>query len=120
MPVVGFNHIQIAVPPGRDGEVRGFYGGCLGLVEVPKPAHLAVRGGVWFTVGTQQLHVGVEAEFRAARRAHPAFQVTALDALRARIDSYGLATVDGDPLPGHRRFYADDPFGNRLEFDEPV
>lgn len=104
------DHVQVAAPPGCEAEARAFYGGVLGLREVAKPDALRARGGVWF----EQLHVGVEEGFRPARKAHPAFAVDDLDALAARI---GDVQWD-DAVPGIRRFYASDPFGNRLEFLE--
>jgi catechol 2,3-dioxygenase-like lactoylglutathione lyase family enzyme len=102
------DHVQVAAPPGCEQDARAFYGGVLGLREVDKPDALRARGGVWF----EQLHVGVEQDFRPARKAHPAFAVDDLDALAARI---GEVEWD-DAVPGVRRFYASDPFGNRLEF----
>jgi catechol 2,3-dioxygenase-like lactoylglutathione lyase family enzyme len=102
------DHVQVAAPPGCEEAARAFYGGLLGLREVEKPPALRARGGVWF----EQLHVGVEEDFRPARKAHPAFVVGDLDSLAARI---GEVQWD-DELPGVRRFYATDPFGNRLEF----
>jgi catechol 2,3-dioxygenase-like lactoylglutathione lyase family enzyme len=102
------DHVQVAAPPGCEEEARAFYGGVLGLHEVEKPEALRGRGGVWF----EQLHVGVEQDFRPARKAHPALAVENLDALAARI---GDVEWD-DAVPGVRRFYATDPFGNRLEF----
>ncbi|HET8529270.1 MAG TPA: hypothetical protein VFL60_10195 [Gaiellaceae bacterium] len=102
------DHVQIAAPPGCEEAARAFYGGVLGLRELEKPEPLRARGGVWF----EQLHVGVEEGFAPARKAHPAFLVDDLDALAARI---GDVQWD-DALPDVRRFYAHDPFGNRLEF----
>jgi catechol 2,3-dioxygenase-like lactoylglutathione lyase family enzyme len=102
------DHVQVAAPPGCEEEARAFYCGVLGLREVEKPEALRGRGGVWF----EQLHVGVEQDFRPARKAHPALAVENLDALAARI---GDVEWD-DAVPGVRRFYAIDPFGNRLEF----
>jgi catechol 2,3-dioxygenase-like lactoylglutathione lyase family enzyme len=104
------DHVQVAAPAGCEEAARAFYGGVLGLREVEKPAALAARGGVWF----EQLHVGVEEGFAPARKAHPAFRVDDLDALAARI---GDVQWD-EAIPGVRRFYAHDPFGNRLEFLE--
>jgi catechol 2,3-dioxygenase-like lactoylglutathione lyase family enzyme len=110
---VHIDHVQLAAPPGCEADARTFFGGVLGLEELPKPASLAARGGVWFALGGgQQLHVGVEPEFAPARKAHPAFVADDLDALAERI---GEVTWD-DELPGVRRFYASDPWGNRLEF----
>ena len=118
--VLGFNHIQLAAPLNSEADSRRFYGELLGLPEIPKPPELAKRGGVWFACGDQQLHIGVETDFRPARKAHPAFSVIELDELRARIEAAGFQTESDDKLPGYRRFYAHDPFGNRLEFLEPV
>ena len=118
--VVGLDHLQLAMPRGREAEARSFYAGILGLTEIMKPAHLAVRGGVWFALGTQQLHLGVEAEFRPAKKAHPAFLVSDIRGVRARLEQRGYAPYDDEPLAGYERFYVADPFGNRLELMEPV
>jgi catechol 2,3-dioxygenase-like lactoylglutathione lyase family enzyme len=101
------DHVQVAAPPGCEEAARAFYGGLLGLRELEKPDALRARGGVWF----EHLHVGVEDNFRPARKAHPASRVDDLDELAARI---GDVEWD-DAVPGVRRFYASDPFGNRLE-----
>jgi catechol-2,3-dioxygenase len=117
--IVGPDHVQIAVPPGSEPRARSFYGNLLGLTEMPKPPALATRGGVWFAVATsQQLHIGIEEEFVAARRAHPALTLdsrAALDALAGRLARLGHEPRWDADLPGARRFYVDDPFGNRLE-----
>jgi catechol 2,3-dioxygenase-like lactoylglutathione lyase family enzyme len=106
--ILGLDHVQVAAPPGCEVAARRFYGELLGLRELPKPPALAARGGVWF----ERLHVGVEEPFAPARKAHPALLVDDLDALAARLD----AVTWDDAIPGVRRFYAYDPFGNRLEF----
>jgi catechol 2,3-dioxygenase-like lactoylglutathione lyase family enzyme len=114
----GIDHVQVAAPPGCEATARRFYGELLGLEELAKPAALRGRGGVWFRCGAQQLHVGVEEPFAPARRAHPALlaaDAQALEALAARLRSAGVAIDDDESLPGVRRFYAHDPFGNRLE-----
>ncbi len=107
--------MQVAAPPGCEAAARRFYGELLGLAEVAKPAPLATRGGAWFAVGAQQLHVGVERDFAPARKAHPALRVDDLDALAARLADAGVPVAWDDDLPGVRRFYAEDPFGNRVE-----
>lgn len=114
---VGIDHVQIAAPPGCETEARRFYGEVLGLEEVSKPPVLAQRGGAWFQVGEQQLHVGAEASFRPALKAHPAFRVLpeALDELAARLSEAGFPPRWNSELPEIRRFYVDDPWGNRLE-----
>ena len=116
--VVGLDHLQLAMPAEREAEARAFYGELLGLPELKKPPHLQVRGGVWFALGSQQLHLGVEKDFRPAQKAHPAFLVNDLGGLRARLVQHGYAPYEDEPLAGYRRFYVADPFGNRLEIME--
>lgn len=113
------DHLQLAMPRDREAEARAFYGGILGLKELTKPPNLAVRGGVWFALGTQQLHLGVEQDFRPAKKAHPAFLADDLDDLRGLLKSKGFAPYEDEPLAGYDRFYVADPFGNRLEFLRP-
>lgn len=112
--VARIDHIQIAAPKGCESAARDFYGAILGLKEIEKPPLLRARGGCWFECGSQQLHIGVERDFRAARKAHPAFAVMDLDELRKTLAERGVAIVEDDSLPGTRRFYAEDPWGNRL------
>jgi hypothetical protein len=109
-------HVQLAIPEGGEARGRAFYGGLLGLDEIPKPPALRERGGVWFRLGTLDLHLGVESDFRPARKAHPAFAVDHLERLRRHLEDHGVATRDDVALPDRVRFYCDDPFGNRLEF----
>ena len=113
------DHVQLAMPPGREDEARAFYGGLLGMEEVPKPPALAARGGVWFRSGEAQVHLGVEADFRSARKAHPALRVQGLATLVVRLRAAGIEVIDDEALPGHERVYVADPFGNRLELLEP-
>jgi catechol 2,3-dioxygenase-like lactoylglutathione lyase family enzyme len=114
--VAQIDHVQIAAPQGCEEAARDFYGILLGLKEIEKPAVLRARGGCWFQCGAQQLHIGVEHDFRPARKAHPAFAVFNLDKLRQDLIDRRIAVVDDNDLPGERRFYAEDPWGNRLEF----
>jgi catechol 2,3-dioxygenase-like lactoylglutathione lyase family enzyme len=116
MNIVGIDHIQLAMPAGQEEAARRFYGGVLGLAEIAKPAPLAARGGCWFGVSGTQIHLGVEREFVPARKAHPALLVANLDTARKALEGAGVATIPDDALPGVRRFYAADPFGNRIEF----
>ena len=111
--ITGLDHVQVAAPPNCEHEARGFYGGVLGLEELEKPERLKARGGVWFRVGSQQLHVGVQEDFQPATKAHPAFQVDGLDALAERLITAGAPVQYDDAIPG--RFYTQDPWGNRLE-----
>jgi catechol 2,3-dioxygenase-like lactoylglutathione lyase family enzyme len=114
----GLDHVQIAAPTGCEEQARHFYGELLGMVEVPKPEPLAQRGGVWFQAGSHQLHIGVQTDFVPATKAHPAFQVENLVLLREELLAKGLFVIEDEDLPGARRFYLRDPFGNRLEFLE--
>jgi catechol 2,3-dioxygenase-like lactoylglutathione lyase family enzyme len=116
--IQGYDHVQIAIPVGGEATARTFYGELLGMSEVPKPAALAVRGGCWFSGGTAMLHLGVEDPFAPARKAHPAFIVSDLDALGAVLAAAGHETTPANEIPGIRRFHAADPFGNRLEFQQ--
>jgi catechol 2,3-dioxygenase-like lactoylglutathione lyase family enzyme len=116
MTVTGIDHVQVAAPAGCESEARAFYGELLGLEELPKPGPLASRGGCWFRAGTQELHVGVEEPFAPARKAHPGLVVADLDDLAESLRSTGIDVSYDDSIPGARRFYAADPFGNRLEF----
>ncbi len=119
MAIVGIDHVQLAMPAGREQEARAFYCGLLGIPERAKPPELARRGGVWFESASVKLHLGIEGDFRPARKAHPALLVRDLSALVARLREAGIAVVDDEALPGHDRVYVDDPFGNRLELMEP-
>lgn len=115
----GIAHVQVAITPGGEDTARAFYGGLLGLPEVPKPATLADRGGCWFRCGPQEIHCGVEDTVAVSKR-HPALLTDELDALRARLEAANVRIQLDRELPGYRRFYAFDPFGNRIEFLEPV
>ena len=119
MGIQGIEHVQLAMPPGREAEAREFYCRLLGLAEIPKPAALAQRGGVWFQTGSVKIHLGVEADFRPARKAHPALLVRDLPALVERLRQAGVDVME-DALPGYFRVYVADPFGNRLELMEPT
>ncbi|MGH2661569.1 MAG: VOC family protein [Actinomycetota bacterium] len=114
--IVGIHHVQLAMPAGGEDSARRFYGDVLGLKEISKPEHLASRGGCWFRGDDVELHLGVEASFTAARKAHPAFDVSDLDSLRRALEEAGAEVVEDTQLEGFRRFYSADPFGNRLEF----
>ena len=113
VPII--DHVQVAMPAGGEEAARRFYGGLLGLAEVERPANLRKRGGVWFATGNLALHLGVDRECRPAEKAHVAFRVTGLAALRQRLVAAGYAVSDDEPLPGFDRFYVKDPFGNRME-----
>jgi mannose-6-phosphate isomerase-like protein (cupin superfamily)/catechol 2,3-dioxygenase-like lactoylglutathione lyase family enzyme len=116
MQIVGLDHIQLAMPAGAEAAARHFYGELLGLAETAKPAALVDSGGCWFSGHGVQVHLGVEQEFAPARKAHPAFLVADLSACRERLAQAGIPTTPDEAVPGVRRFYAADPFGNRIEF----
>ena len=118
--ILGLDHVQVAMPPGQEDVARSFYRDLLGLEEEAKPANLAGRGGVWFRGGALRLHLGVDADFRPARKAHPALLVDGLRALEARCAAAGFAPVRDEPLEGFDRCHVFDPFGNRLELLEPI
>ncbi len=115
--LVGLDHVQVAAPAGCEPEARRFFGELLGLAEIEKPASLRARGGLWFRIGDQQLHVGVDPEFRSARKAHPALRVRPgeLEALADRLSAAGAAVIWAEELAGLRRFFSEDPWGNRIE-----
>lgn len=112
----GLDHMQMAIPAGGETLARQFYGELLGLIEIDKPAALAARGGCWFNGPGFQLHLGVEADFIPARKAHPAFLVADLAAWESRMHGAGQAVIPDAAVAGVRRFYTADPFGNRIEF----
>jgi len=113
--IVALDHVQLAMPPGREAEAEAFYAGLLGLERVPKPAPLAARGGCWFVRGPTAVHLGVEEDFRPATKAHPAFVVRDLGALEAALRAAGVEVRPNPDRPAGRGSYVDDPFGNRIE-----
>jgi catechol 2,3-dioxygenase-like lactoylglutathione lyase family enzyme len=117
--ITGLDHVQVAIPVGSEDVARAFYRDLLGMTELAKPAALAGRGGCWFGAGSAVLHLGVEQPFSPARKAHPAFLVTELDALFELLAAHGHPGTRSDgELPGVRRFHVSDPFGNRIEFQQ--
>ncbi|MFE3605559.1 VOC family protein [Streptomyces goshikiensis] len=118
--LAAIDHVQLAAPPGSEDRLRAYYRDVLGMTEVPKPPVLAARGGCWFEAGPVRLHLGVEEDFRPARKAHPGLRVTGIAAYARGLEERGAKVVWDEDLPGHRRFYSEDPVGNRLEFLEPL
>ena len=115
MTIIAIDHVQLAMPAGREHEARDFYTALLGLREIPKPTELAARGGAWFENATVKVHLGVEKDFRPARKAHPGLLVDDLEALARSLRAAGVELVADDALPGQARYFVEDPFGNRLE-----
>jgi len=120
MRIVRIDHVQVAIPAGGEDAARAFYSGLLGIPEKTKPANLAARGGVWFESESLKLHAGVDKDFRAARKAHPAFIVEDLAGLVARLRAADVPLASDEPLEGYERVFASDPFGNRVELLEPL
>ncbi len=119
MKILSIDHVQLAMPAGEEDKARTFYVNLLGFTEVPKPPDLAKRGGVWFESESARLHLGIETDFRPARKAHPAFIVTGLDELIKNIQIAGYETdTSQPPLDGYKRAHVFDPFGNRIELME--
>jgi catechol 2,3-dioxygenase-like lactoylglutathione lyase family enzyme len=121
MKILSIDHVQIAMPAGEEEKAREFYINLLGFSEIPKPLELAKRGGAWFQSETVQLHLGVEADFKPARKAHPAFLVDDLDSLITKVQNagYEIDTFQ-PPLDGYKRAHVFDPFGNRIELMEKL
>jgi catechol 2,3-dioxygenase-like lactoylglutathione lyase family enzyme len=113
--LIGIEHVQLAMPVGEEAAARAFYTGLLGLPERAKPPKLAARGGCWFEAPGAKVHLGVEADFRPAQKAHPALLVDDLPALQTELEVAGVAIIPDDPVDGRARFYVADPFGNRIE-----
>lgn len=116
--IEALHHVQMTMPEGGENTARAFFSGVLGMAEIEKPAALAGRGGCWFADGNASLHMGVEADFTPARKAHPAFRVSSLTALIARLNKTGTAFTRDIDLPGISRVFVHDPFGNRIELLE--
>jgi catechol 2,3-dioxygenase-like lactoylglutathione lyase family enzyme len=118
--ISGIDHVQVAIPVGADEAARAFYGGVLGLVETPKPAPLNASGGMWFIAGPSQLHIGSQADFIPAKKAHPAFVIEDFAAYCAQLTARGVAVCEEAPAYGRRRAGIEDPFGNRVELIEAI
>jgi len=121
MKIMAIDHVQLAMPAGKEAEACAFYSHMLGFTETPKPPELAKRGGAWFESGNVKVHIGVEPDFHPARKAHPAFIVDDLDSLIKKIQSAGYKTdTTQPPLDGYKRAHIFDPFGNRIEIMEKI
>ena len=119
MTVIRLDHVQLAMPAGREEEAIAFYDGVLGIPQVPKPVHLAARGGCWFERGDLRVHLGVDRDFRPATKAHPAFIVDDVRGIARAVIAAGFEVDDDEPLDGFDRVYVSDPFGNRIELMPP-
>ena len=114
-PFTAIDHVQLAMPPGEEAKARSFYRDLLGMTEVPKPPELAKRGGCWFQSGSVQIHLGVEKDFRPAKKAHPALRCAKYDDLVSRLNAAGISTNPDDTISEVRRCHVFDCFGNRIE-----
>ena len=120
MGIEAIDHVQLAMPRGEEDRARAFYAAILGIPEVPKPPDLAKRGGVWFERNELKVHLGVETDFRPAKKAHPGFRVRDLDTLLERCKSASFQVSEVEDRADGRHAYVDDPFGNRIELVEPA
>lgn len=121
MTILGLHHVQITIPCGAEEQGRQFYCDLLGLPEIEKPEALRERGGFWLQVGDRQVHIGTEDGIeRTATKAHLAYQVTDVSEWQARLQEKGLKVLDSVPIPGYARIETRDPFGNRIEFIQPI
>jgi catechol 2,3-dioxygenase-like lactoylglutathione lyase family enzyme len=118
--IKAIDHIQLAAPKGSEEEAKRFFYGILGMKEIDKPESLKNRGGVWFEFGPYQIHVGIEEPFFPAKKAHPAFAVESIEALKQHLINNGVPVTEDHRIPDVVRFHTSDPFGNRLEFLERV
>ncbi|MEK4535883.1 VOC family protein [Peribacillus sp. FSL K6-1552] len=120
MPFIfkAIDHIQLAAPKGSEDTARKFFKNILGFDEVEKPEELKKRGGVWFEFGNYQIHIGIEEPFYPAKKAHPAFEIENIEELKKHLVTNGIDVIEDDKLPGAKRFYISDPFGNRMEMLE--
>ncbi len=112
---IAIDHVQLAMPAGQEAVARAFFGGVLGMKEISKPPELARRGGCWFQSGSVQLHLGVEQDFRPAKKAHPALRCRNYDGLLAVLAAARVPCEEAEDIPGVRRCHINDPFGNRIE-----
>lgn len=117
---LGIDHVQIPIPEGGEAQTRQFYGEVLGMQELPKPQEMAGRGGLWMDCGPFQLHFGIEPDFRPSKKGHPALIVADLEFYLARLQQAGCTIDNNIQIPGCKRAFASDPFGNRIEFVQPL
>ena len=120
MKIYAIDHVQLCMPAGGEDQARRFYIEVMGLEEKPKPPLLARRGGVWFERESLKIHLGIEQDFRPARKAHPALLVEGLNELIQKCEEAGYSITEGEPLEGYERAYVSDPFGNRIELMEKI
>ncbi|MEE9454516.1 MAG: VOC family protein [Paracoccaceae bacterium] len=116
MKISHIDHVQLAMPKGEEARAAAFYSDALGLRAVEKPPLMRASGGVWFMNDGVNIHLGIDPDFRPAKKAHPALRVDDLDALATRLKVGGFRVEWDERMPGTKRFYSDDPYGNRLEF----
>ena len=116
--ILQIDHVQLAAPKGSEDRARHFFGDILGLKEIEKPEILKKRGGVWFLIGNQQLHIGIEEPFSPAKKAHPAFEIEQIEALKRHLTNNKIDYQVDHLLPGANRIFLHDPFGNRIELLE--
>lgn len=116
--ILQIDHVQLAAPKDSEDRARHFFGDILGLKEIEKPKILKKRGGVWFSIGNQQIHIGIEEPFTPAKKAHPAFEIEQIEALKRHLTDNKIDYQVDHLLPGANRIFLHDPFGNRIELLE--
>ncbi len=114
-PFTAIDHVQLAMPAAQEEAARNFYSALLGMKEIPKPEELAKRGGCWFESGVVQVHLGVEENFRPARKAHPALRCADYVMIVSKLRQAGIEVTEPNDIVGVRRCHIHDPFGNRIE-----
>ncbi|KMY51583.1 VOC family protein [Peribacillus loiseleuriae] len=114
----GIHHVQLAAPPGSEEVARKFFVGILGFEEIEQPEPMKIRGGVWFGFGNYHLHIGIEEPFSPAKKAHPAFEVKNIEALKIHLAENNISFIVDTDYPGVNRIYIEDPWGNRVEILE--
>ena len=114
------NHVTVAVPAGEEERVRAFYGGVLGLEELPR--NQALKGHyvlIWYQLLDIQLHLDFSPPWvTPAENRHIALEVRELPKIRAYLESKGVTIREAVVMPDRDRFYVLDPFGNYFEFIE--
>ena len=98
------HHVQIAMSRGSEGNVRQLSGTALAMAEVEKPPALAKRGVFWFRAGGVEMHLGVERDLRPTDKAHPAIRVDDVNAMTARLASFGIGVEWDGAILDLRRY----------------
>jgi catechol 2,3-dioxygenase-like lactoylglutathione lyase family enzyme len=118
MQIEYVHHAQVPYPRGAEAEARRFYGDVLELRELPRPAVLADRPGIWYDLGhSQQLHLLAMDQDIGSSSYHFALMLADLEATRVELRSRGVESEDRPSFEeyGYDRCVIHDPFGNLIE-----